>query len=140
MSEAEIDLPAAGAERQYQRHLANGTFRLQQCDDCGVFVFYPRYGCPQCGSPNLTWEKASGLGVVYSTTISRRRPDRGGDFNISLIELQEGPRLMSRVENIPPGDVEIGMPVRARIAGGGGEDEDEDYMLVFDPVEVENDG
>ena len=39
----------------------------------------------------------------------------GGDYDVSLIDLQEGVRLMSRVEEIDPAAVRIGMDVKARI-------------------------
>ena len=59
----------------------------------------------------------------------RDRPENGGDRNIVLIDLAEGVRLMSRVEGLPPGEVRIGMKVRARIAAG-----DAGPLLVFDPA------
>ena len=45
----------------------------------------------------------------------RRKPDSGGDYNVAMIELKEGPRLMSRVVDVPPAEVAIGMTVRAGI-------------------------
>lgn len=47
----------------------------------------------------------------------RRKPDNGGDYNVAVVDLAEGPRLMSRVEEMLPGDVRIGMAVEARIKG-----------------------
>ena len=114
----------------YQQFLAAGQFRLQRCASCATHVFYPRLLCPACGSSNLAWITPSGRGKVYSTTVMRRRPDRGGDFNVALIDLDEGPRLMSRVEGLPAADVKIGMPVAARIVQGA----DQNYLLVFDAV------
>ena len=52
---------------------------------------------------------------MYSTTTVRRKPDAGGDYDVSLIDLDEGVRMMSRVEGIAPADVKIGMRVRAAI-------------------------
>jgi Predicted nucleic-acid-binding protein containing a Zn-ribbon len=57
----------------------------------------------------------SGLGTVYSTTIVRRKAEDGGDYNVALIDLKEGVRMMSRVEGISPEAVAIGMSVQARI-------------------------
>ena len=64
----------------------------------------------------LDWVKASGSGTVYSTTVVRRKPEAGGDYNVALIDLAEGPRMMSRVVGVEPTAVKIGMKVRARIA------------------------
>ena len=48
-------------------------------------------------------------------------PEKGGDFNLSLITLDEGPRMMARVEGIDPDKVEIGQKVKARISSLNGE-------------------
>ena len=63
----------------------------------------------------------------------RERPENGGDRNIALIDLAEGVRLMSRVEGVPPGQVKIGMKVKARIMPGDG-GRDGSPLLVFDPA------
>jgi uncharacterized OB-fold protein len=119
-----------GPESIYQQYLAAGKLHIQRCENCKTYLFFPRYLCPDCGSSNLAWTRASGKGTVYSTTVMRRRAEAGGDFNVCLVELEEGPRLMSRVEGLPPQEVKIGMEVSARIAGGGGED----FYLVFTPA------
>ena len=64
-----------------------------------------------------TWNgvEASGTGTVYSTTINRRSPDKGGTSNLCLIDLDEGVRMLSRVVDIAPEAVAIGMKVKARI-------------------------
>ncbi len=63
----------------------------------------------------MKWVEVSGRGVVYSTSVVRRKPDRGGDYNISLIDLEEGPRIMSRVMDVEPDEVTIGMAVSAHV-------------------------
>lgn len=125
-----------GPEDVYQQYLVKGEFRIQRCDNCTTHVFYPRLLCPHCGSSRLSWTTPSGAGTVYSTTVMRRRPESGGDYNVSLVELNEGPRLMSRVEGVAPEDVKIGMAVRARIAAEG----EEGFIVVFDPAESTHGG
>jgi hypothetical protein len=113
------ELPSApGAE--YDKYLKSGELRLQCCTACGKQIFYPRTLCPYCGSVALEWRAASGRGTVYSTTTVRQKPERGGDYNISVIELAEGARMLSRVEGIPAADVKIGMPVEAVIGEANG--------------------
>lgn len=119
-----------GAESSYQDYLAKGEFRIQRCDSCNSHVFYPRYLCPECGSSKMSWIKASGAGTVYSTTVMRRRAESGGDYNVCLVQLKEGPRLMSRVEGVSPAEVRIGMEVKARVTGGG----EDGFFVVFDPA------
>jgi hypothetical protein len=105
----------AGPDAVFRGHLKDGRFMIQKCARCGAFVFYPRLLCTSCGASDLGWQAADGGGTVYSTTVVRRKPDAGGDYNVAIIELREGPRLMSRVIDVTPTEVAIGMPVRARI-------------------------
>lgn len=87
--------------------------------------------CPHCGSDQLEWFTPSGDGVVYSTTVVRRKPEQGGDYNVALIDLAEGPRMMSRVDGMAPEDVSIGMPVSARVV-----DAEEGKLVVFVAAEA----
>ncbi|MFL4476241.1 Zn-ribbon domain-containing OB-fold protein [Paeniglutamicibacter sp. MACA_103] len=114
-----------GVDSRYFESLAAGHFEIPHCNDCEKFHFYPRILCPHCGSPDLAWILPSGKGTVYATTVVRRKT---GDYNVALIDLQEGPRMMSRVEGIAPGDVQIGLPVSSRIEIDNG-----DPLLVFVP-------
>jgi uncharacterized OB-fold protein len=67
---------------------------------------------------------AAGTGTVYAITVNRARE---GSYNIALIQLDEGPRMMSRVEGVET--VAIGTRVRARIATLG-----DGPAVVFDPI------
>ena len=110
--------PPSGPEQQFLDKLAAGRFEIQRCAGCGKHVFYPRVLCPHCGAERLEWMAPSGRGTVYSTTIVRRKPADGGDYNVCLVDLAEGVRMMSRVVSVPPESVKIGMSVMARIAEG----------------------
>ena len=57
----------------------------------------------------------TGLGTVYAVTTVRRKPAEGGDYNVSLIDLDEGPRLMSRVTDVLPEGVHIAQRVKAHV-------------------------
>jgi uncharacterized OB-fold protein len=128
----------------YQAHLDKGELAYQWSPEAGRAVFYPRLVCPYSGSTVLEWRVASGFGTVYATTVTH--PAEGPPYNIALIDLDEGFRLMSRVEDIDPMAVAIGMRVRFRIhkpdgdkAGGdkagGDKAGDEPAYPVFVPVE-----
>lgn len=119
-----------GPEQQYQAHLRDGRFMIQRSRSTGEHVFFPRLAAPGSGVRDLEWVAASGLGTVYATTCVRRRAERGGDYNVVLVDLDEGPRMMSRVEGMAPDAVRIGMRVRARIDADG-----DDPVVVFDPVQ-----
>ncbi len=117
-----------GAEARYQAALNEGRFLIQRCKSCSKHVFYPRVVCPHCGGEALDWVEPKGTGSVYSTTTVRRKPEAGGDYDVSLIDLDEGVRMMSRVEGIPPTEVKIGMRVRAKVVDNKGAG-----LVVFTP-------
>jgi uncharacterized OB-fold protein len=104
-----------GPEAIFRAHLAEGRFMIQRSASTGLHVFYPRVVMPCSGEADLEWVEASGDGTVYATTLTRRRAELGGDYNIALIDLAEGPRMMSRVVGITPEEVTIGMKVKAKI-------------------------
>jgi uncharacterized OB-fold protein len=114
----------------YVDHLSHGELAYQYSPEAGRAVFYPRVVCPFTGSANLEWRISKGLGTVYATTVVY--PAAGEPFNVALIDCDEGFRLMSRVEDIPPDRVKIGQRVRFRVHQPGG---DEPPMPVFTPVE-----
>lgn len=122
-----------GPELRYKTFLDNDEFRIQRCGSCDNSIFFPRAICPHCGdAENLNWYEPSGKGTVYSTTVVRRKPEHGGDYNVALIDLAEGARMMSRVVDLQPEDVTIGMDVQARIIENDGA-----KLVVFAPIEVQ---
>lgn len=104
-----------GPEAQYWHLLRQGAFMLQKSRSTGEFVHYPRLVAPKTGAQDLEWTPASGRGRVYSTTTMRLPPKLGGDFNISAVDLEEGPRLVGRVLGVEPDQVRIGMRVHVCI-------------------------
>ena len=119
-----------GVQAFHQGELDAGRFLLQRCGDCGRHVYYPRESCPHCGSAALEWKTPGGLGTVHAVTTVRRKPADGGDLNVSLIDLDEGVRLMSRIENLAPAAVRIGQRVKARVQVKDGRG-----LVLFDAVE-----
>jgi len=124
------DSNSTGVQAFHQGELDAGRFLLQRCGDCGRHVYYPRENCPHCGGAALEWKKPGGLGTVHAVTTVRRKPAEGGDLNVSLVELDEGVRLMSRIENLAPAAVRIGQRVKARVQVKDGRG-----LVLFDAVE-----
>lgn len=115
----------------YLAHLEQGQLAYQFSPEANAPVFFPRVICPKTGSTNLEWRFSAGLGTVYATTVVH--PQQGAPYNVALIDVDEGFRMMSRVEDIPPAQVRIGMRVRFRVHRPGG---DEPPCPVFQPVEA----
>jgi uncharacterized OB-fold protein len=114
--------------RTYNQHLAKGELAYQFSPEAKRAVFFPRLICPYTGSDRLEWRVSAGRGTVYATTTVH--PAEGAPYNVALINCDEGFRLMSRVEDIPPEQVKIGMRVKFRVHQPGGE---EDPVPVFTP-------
>ena len=113
----------------YLEHLKKGELAYQVTAS-GEAVFYPRVVAPVTGG-ELTWRVSRGLGTVYSTTVVYYRDEQ--PLNVALIDLDEGFRLMSRVEDIDPLAVKIGMRVRFRAHPG---DPKQPPYPVFTPAEA----
>ena len=114
----------------YNEHLQRGELAYQFSPEAGKAVFYPRVICPYTGSENLEWRISKGLGRVHATTVVH--PAQGEPYNVCLVDLDEGFRLMSRVEDMDPMAVKIGQRVRFRAHHPGG---DEAPIPVFTALE-----
>jgi uncharacterized OB-fold protein len=112
----------------YVSHLEKGELAYQFSPAANRAVFFPRVLCPFTGSDKLEWRVSKGRGTVHATTVVF--PAEGAPFNVALVDVEEGFRLMSRVEDIAPDAVTIGMRVKFRTHKGGGE---EDPIPVFVP-------
>jgi len=124
-----MDKASASPLATYLAHLEQGRLAYQFSPEDDAPVFFPRVICPKTGSTNLEWRTSAGLGVVHATTVVH--PQQGTPYNLALIDVDEGFRMMSRVEDVPPEQVCIGMRVQFRVHRPGG---DEPPCPVFIPV------
>jgi uncharacterized OB-fold protein len=116
----------------YLEHCRKGELAYQICSDDNKAVFFPRAVAPGSGSGNLQWRVSKGIGTVYSTTVVYYRDEP--PLNVALIDMDEGFRLMSRVEDIDPLAVRIGMRVKVRMHPG---DAKQPPYPVFTPAETQ---
>jgi hypothetical protein len=108
-------LPQPTPETQ---HFWDGTrlseLRLQRCGDCSRVYYPPRPFCPTCGSRKVSMFKASGQATLYSYTISyRAAPGLAAPYAIAVVELAEGPRMMTNIVGCPqtPEALQLDMPL-----------------------------
>lgn len=100
-----------GAE--YAERVAAGEVPYQRCTACGQAIFSPRVLCTNCGSTALAWEGSGGHGTVYSaTTVFLRNVD---PYTVGLIDLDEGIRVMTRIDDAVAGEPPIGRPVQVSV-------------------------
>jgi uncharacterized OB-fold protein len=111
-----------------------GELRLQRCTPCGHIYFPPRAFCPQCSSRDVGVVVASGRGTLYSYIINHRpRPDMGTEpHSIAVVQLAEGPRMMSNIVHCPqtPDALVLDMPLRVIFE----KQNDEIALPLFEPV------
>jgi hypothetical protein len=85
-----------------------GRLSLPLCASCGQHHFYPRPFCPHCWSEDLNWVDVSGAATLYSFAIIRGSEP----YVLAVVELTEGPRMMTNVVDCPLDAVQIGMPLQ----------------------------
>ena len=124
-----IDLMKESPLGVYLEHCKKGELAYQVCKDDNKPFFYPRAVAPGSGSTNLEWRVSKGLGTVYTTTVAHFKGEP--PLNIAMIDLDEGFRMMSRVEDIDPMQVKIGMRVKVKMHPG---DEKQPPYPVFTPA------
>ena len=90
-----------------------GILRLQQCVHCARFQFYPRIICSHCGGSQMHWQAVSGRGLLASFTTVQRGISSAypSPYVVALVDLEEGPRMMSQVIESVPARLHIGAPV-----------------------------
>jgi uncharacterized protein len=90
--------------------------KLQRCSACDHTWFPPSDICPECMSNRWTWKTVSGKGTIFSFVIFHRPYHPGFrdelPYNVSIIELEEGPRMYSNVVGCSNEDLHVGMPVK----------------------------
>ncbi len=116
-------LPALDdSNRPFWQAAKAGTLQMQRCGDCGHIRYPIAHVCPACLSEAFDWQPLSGRGTVFSTIVFHQvyHAAFAGDvpYNVSLIQLDEGPRMFSNVVGVPPSAVKVGDVVQ----------------VVFDPV------
>jgi uncharacterized protein len=103
----------------YWEAAARGELVIQECPACGNRQFYPRAVCTQCGG-TPEWLSCSGRGTVHTFTIIRQnhaKPFRDElPYVVAIVELDEGPRMMTNITECDVADVHIGLPVQVTFA------------------------
>ena len=90
-----------------------GELLFQRCTQCGQSIFPPQAFCPVDLHTALVWERARGVGIVYSFTIVERPQTPAFDvpYVVGIVELEENYMMMTNIVDCAPEEVKIGMPV-----------------------------
>jgi hypothetical protein len=112
-----LEILECGPYQRYLEGLARGALVYQHCNACSRAVFYLRPCCPACGSVDLQLCDSMGLGTLYSASLVY---DKEHDYNLVLVDLDEGFRMMSTVVDCEMPS--IGARVKARVEHKDGSD------------------
>jgi uncharacterized OB-fold protein len=100
-------------------YLNAGELRLQRCGACGAWRYPPAHSCPECLTEGGDWTAVSGTGSVYSFIVVHQRYDAAFaddiPYNVAVVELDEGPRLVTNLVGCENSDLRVGMRVRAEL-------------------------
>ncbi|MEI5099343.1 Zn-ribbon domain-containing OB-fold protein [Streptomyces sp. PmtG] len=116
-----FDLPEPDAfTRPYWDAAAEGVLLVRRCraPGCGRAHHYPREFCPYCWSEDVSWERASGRATLYTWSVVHRNdlPPFGArvPYTAAVVDLAEGPRMMTEVVDCAESALRVGMPLRVR--------------------------
>ena len=114
MADYKKPLPMPTPEtRPFWYGLKEHELRVMHCTVCGHTYLYPRPFCPRCFSDRTEWQRASGRGRLHTFVINHRpAPNFDAPYVIAVVELEEGPRLMSTLVDVPREAIRCDMPVQ----------------------------
>jgi uncharacterized OB-fold protein len=135
MATPRFDLPLIEDDtREFWNGTADGRLLLRHCRACGHVHYYPRNFCPSCWSDDVDWVEASGGGTLYtwSTVYQNDLPPFHEQipYVAAIVELDEGPRMMTRIVDHEQHELAIGMRLQARFEPL----DDEVTIVVFAPA------
>lgn len=125
----EQSLSGQGPWAEFQQRLNKGQFCIQLGAN-GEYFFYPRVNVPTSGGNDWQWVEVNGAASIYSLSRIPQRAERGGDYYVAIVELAQGPRMMTQLRLLSDTAPKIGDAVQAVIETAQG-DEASDALLVF---------
>ncbi|MCP8689521.1 MaoC/PaaZ C-terminal domain-containing protein [Marinobacterium sedimentorum] len=103
--------------RPFWQGLNDGEIRIQQCNQCEGWVFFPRRHCSHCLAHDLAWRKVDGRGTLYSYTLTRipTLPEFADEMPqaLAVVELEQGVRINSTLVGLDEDEIRVGMAVKA---------------------------
>jgi uncharacterized OB-fold protein len=111
-------IPVPSSEsKPYWDGLREKRLLIPSCADCRKVWFPPQHLCPSCGSANTGWVEASGRGKIFTYGIFHRVYHSGFaqevPYNVALVQLIEGPRILSNIVGVGPDKLACELQVQA---------------------------
>lgn len=102
--------------KPFWQGLKEGEIRIQQCNQCDGWVFFPRRHCSHCMSHDLEWKPVSGKGKLYSYTLTRipTLPEFADEMPqaLAVVELEQGVRINTTLVGLEEEQIKIGMELK----------------------------
>jgi len=119
-----FDLPTPDDyTQQWWDGVAQGKLLLVRCSTCDEVHYYPRPFCPLCGSDTVAWEQASGDATLYTWSVVHQNDlppfNERVPYVAAVVDLAEGPRMMTNVVECAFEDLRVGMALRVDFADIG---------------------
>lgn len=113
--------PSASWEsRGYWEGAGRGELVIQRCRTCDRYQHKPRALCVTCLTDTIDHVVASGHGTVHTLTVTNQNQAKGFaeacPYVLAYVDLAEGPRVLTNIVGVDPGEVTIGMAVTADYA------------------------
>lgn len=130
-----FDLPTPDdSTQQFWSGTREGRLAIKRCNACRRAHFYPRPFCPYCWSEDVVWEDATGRGTLYTYSVVYHNdlppfPERV-PYVAAIVELDEGPRLMTNVVDCPFDQLRVGMELEVTYR----QETDEITLPIFRPL------
>jgi uncharacterized OB-fold protein len=109
------EIGSKGTGDEFYAWCARGELRLRRCGACREWCHVPRVTCPNCAATDWSWERVKGTGRVYTWTVVHRAMHPAFmdavPYAVVVVELDEGPRLVSGIVDCPPEELVMEMPV-----------------------------
>ena len=119
-----FDLPTPDEYTQvWWDGVAAGRLLLVHCAACDEVHYYPRPFCPRCGADDVAWVEASGEATLYTWSVVHQNDlppfNERVPYVAAVVDLAEGPRMMTNVVDCAFDDLRVGMALRVDFADIG---------------------
>ncbi len=104
------------SSREFFEGARQGRLMIQRCLACKNYRFLARARCDVCRSPEFAWQAASGKASIVSYVTMHQRYHAGFfdelPYPLAVVELEEGPRLVTSLEGVEDLTLKAGMPMK----------------------------
>jgi len=132
----------------FEQFLSEGKLMGSKCMECGALFAPPRRICMKCHSDKMEWAEMKGMGSLAAFTCIHIAPpsmleegyDRNNPYCTGAITLDEGPRVVARIEEVDtlnPESIAIGTRLEVKFLHQG-TDRNLGTVLAFRPLQVAN--